>query len=57
MGLVAAANLAKAMGIIEEIEQCCHIALLTQGKGAPISEEEKQAIDERQGRTWPDVIG
>jgi len=53
---VSAPNLSKAMGIIEEIEQCCHIALLTNGKGMPISEEEKRSIDEFQGRTWPETI-
>lgn len=53
---VSAAHLAKAFGIIEEIEQCCHIALLTNGQGMPISEAEKKAIDERQGRTWPQTI-
>jgi ribulose-5-phosphate 4-epimerase/fuculose-1-phosphate aldolase len=53
---VAAASLSKAFGIIEEIEQCCHIALLTNGQGIPITEEEKKAIDKLQGRTWPDAI-
>lgn len=53
---VAAASLSKAMGIIEEIEQCCHIGLLTQGKGMPLTEEEKRAIDTLQGRTWPETI-
>jgi len=50
---VAAPSLAKAVGIIEEIEQCCHIALLTNGQGAPLTPEEKDAIDKLQGRTWP----
>jgi ribulose-5-phosphate 4-epimerase/fuculose-1-phosphate aldolase len=53
---VASANLSKGMGIIEEIEQCCHIALLTNGNGIPLTDEEKAAIDEIQGRTWPESI-
>lgn len=53
---VAAPNLSKAMGIVEEIEQCCHIALLTNAQGKPISEEEKKSIDILQGRTWPEII-
>lgn len=53
---VSASTLSKAMGIIEEIEQCCHIALLINGKGMPITEEERQAIDEIQGRSWPETI-
>lgn len=53
---VASTNLSNGLGIIEEIEQCCHIALLTDGKGIPISDEEKTAIDEFQGRTWPQSI-
>lgn len=53
---VAAPDLATAIGIIEEIEQCCHIALLTNGKGIPITPAEKDAIDKRQGRTWPETL-
>ncbi len=53
---VSASNLSKAFGIIEEIEQCCQIALLTNGQGVPITKEEKEAIDQRQGRTWVQSI-
>ncbi len=53
---VASENLSTAMGIIEEIEQCCHIALLTDRKGCPITDEEKKAIDQLQGRSWPKSI-
>lgn len=53
---VSAANLSKAFGIIEEIEQCCHIALLTNGQGMPLTDEQKNDIDKLQGRTWPDTI-
>lgn len=53
---VASMNLSKGMGMIEEIEQCCHIALLTNGNGIPITDKEKAAIDKIQGRTWPESI-
>jgi 3-dehydro-4-phosphotetronate decarboxylase len=50
---VASSDLSNAMGIVEEIEQCCHIALLTGQKGIQITDEEKIAIDKLQGRSWP----
>lgn len=53
---VASDSLSSAMGIVEEIEQACHIGLLTHGKGQPLSAAEKAAIDQRQGRTWPTTI-
>jgi ribulose-5-phosphate 4-epimerase/fuculose-1-phosphate aldolase len=53
---VASNNLSNAMGIVEEIEQCCHIALLTNQKGSPLTDEEKLEIDKLQGRSWPKTI-
>ena len=53
---VSSSSLSQAFGIIEEIEQCCHIALLTNGQGLPISADEKDAIDHRQGRKWVQTI-
>jgi ribulose-5-phosphate 4-epimerase/fuculose-1-phosphate aldolase len=53
---VASGSLSSAMGIVEEIEQACHIGLLTNNRGAPLTDEEKGAIDRRQGRTWPETI-
>jgi ribulose-5-phosphate 4-epimerase/fuculose-1-phosphate aldolase len=50
---VASKDLSNTMGIVEEIEQCCHIALLSDQKGHPITDEEKNAIDKLQGRSWP----
>lgn len=50
--IVGAQDMSTAMGTLEEIEQCCQIALLTGGKGATISEGQKAAIDRKQGRTW-----
>jgi ribulose-5-phosphate 4-epimerase/fuculose-1-phosphate aldolase len=53
---VISSSLSKAFGIIEEIEQCCHIALLTHGEGMPLSDRERAAIDVLQGRSWPEKI-
>lgn len=53
---VSAATMPKAMGIVEEIEQCCQVALLTNLKGDEISDEEKTEIDRLQGRSWPTQI-
>lgn len=50
---VASSNLSNAMGIVEEIEQCCQIALLTNQKGMQLTNEDKLAIDALQGRAWP----
>ncbi len=54
---VAASDLSNAMGITEEIEQACHIALLTEMKGHQLTEQQKAAIDALQGRTWPKSTG
>lgn len=50
--IVGAEDMATALGILEEIEQCCQIALLTRGAGAAITAEQKAAIDRKAGRTW-----
>jgi ribulose-5-phosphate 4-epimerase/fuculose-1-phosphate aldolase len=50
--IVAAEDMGKAMGIIEEIEQCCRIVFLTDGRGVPITEAQKKAIDQKLDRTW-----
>ena len=50
--IVAAKDMGEAMGIIEEIEQCSQIALLTGGEGFPITPEQRNAIDQILERTW-----
>jgi ribulose-5-phosphate 4-epimerase/fuculose-1-phosphate aldolase len=50
--VVAAHGMCEAMGIIEEIEQCAKIFLFTANKGAPLTQEQKDAIDRKLGRTW-----
>lgn len=49
---VASKDMSTAMGMLEEIEQCCHIALLTGQIGNPITEDQKAAIDLKMGRSW-----
>lgn len=51
--IVAGANMAAAVGIVEEIEQCCQIAVATALKGEPLTDEQLQAMDDNLGRTWP----
>jgi hypothetical protein len=39
--------------VVEEVEQCCQIAVATGLKGAPLTEGQRKAIDEALGRSWP----
>lgn len=50
--IVGAGDISQAMGVLEEIEQCCQIALLTNEKGATLTEAQKAAIDQKMVRTW-----
>lgn len=52
--IVAAADMCQAIGILEEIEQCCQIALATGGKGMPLTQDQKYGIDKKMGRKWMD---
>ena len=49
--IVAAANMSVAMGVVEEIEQCCQIAVATGLKGATLTDEQLQAMDDNLGRS------
>lgn len=51
--LVAGRSMADALGVVEEIEQCCHIALLTGETGEALSADQCRAIDGSLGRSWP----
>jgi ribulose-5-phosphate 4-epimerase/fuculose-1-phosphate aldolase len=53
--IVAGADMSSAMGIVEEVEQCCQIAVVTALKGAPLTEAQLQAIDASLGRSWDNV--
>ncbi len=50
--LVTAANMSDTMGIVEEIEQCCQIAVAVGTAGACLTEAQRRAIDEAMGRSW-----
>lgn len=50
--LVTAADMSDTMGIVEEIEQCCQIAVAVGTAGACLTEEQRRAIDEAMGRSW-----
>ena len=53
--IVAGADMSSAVGIVEEVEQCCQIAIVTALKGAPLTEAQLRAIDAALGRTWDNV--
>ena len=50
--IVAGANMSVAMGVVEEIEQCCQIAVATGLKGATLTDDQLQAMDDALGRNW-----
>lgn len=51
--IVAGANMSAALGVVEEIEQCCQIAVATGLKGEHLTDDQLQAMDDALGRTWP----
>jgi 3-dehydro-4-phosphotetronate decarboxylase len=53
--IVAGADMSTAIGVVEEVEQCCQIAVVTALKGAPLTEAQCQAIDAGLGRSWEKV--
>ncbi|MEM7023211.1 MAG: class II aldolase/adducin family protein [Pseudomonadota bacterium] len=50
--IVGGANMSVAVGVVEEVEQCCQIAVATSMKGASLTDDQLQAIDNALGRTW-----
>ncbi|NNK13335.1 MAG: hypothetical protein HKP52_03770 [Desulfofustis sp.] len=50
--LVAGANMKSSLGIVEEIEQCCQISIVSAMKGGWLTEAQCQDIDQALGRTW-----
>lgn len=53
--IVAGADMSTAIGVVEEVEQCCQIAVATALKGAPLTEAQLRAIDAGLGRSWDNV--
>ncbi len=52
--LVAGTNMAATLGIVEEIEQCCQIAVLVNDSGEALNSAQRLAIDQAMGRSWQD---
>jgi ribulose-5-phosphate 4-epimerase/fuculose-1-phosphate aldolase len=50
--IVAGADMSVAIGVVEEVEQCCQIALATGLKGASLTDDQLQAMDDALGRSW-----
>ena len=50
--LIAGTNMTESLGIVEEIEQCCQISLVSAMKGGWLTEAQCQEIDQALGRTW-----
>jgi len=50
--IVAGANMAETVGMVEEIEQCCQISVASGMKGEWLTEAQCQDIDQALGRTW-----
>ena len=51
--IVAGVDMSTATGVVDEVEQCCQIAVATGLKGASLTEAQLQAIDDALGRSWP----
>lgn len=50
--LVAGENMSGALGIVEEIEQCCQIAVAAGTGAACLTESQCSHIDQAMGRSW-----
>ena len=50
--LVAAAKMTEALGIVEEIEQCCQISVASGMNGEALTDAQCLEIDRALGRTW-----
>jgi ribulose-5-phosphate 4-epimerase/fuculose-1-phosphate aldolase len=53
--IVSGKDMATALGVVEEVEQCCQIAVVTALKGTPLTEEQTRAIDAGLNRSWDNV--
>lgn len=50
--LVSGKDMSDVLGIVEEIEQCCQVAVSVSGKGEGLTEAERAGIDKAMERTW-----
>jgi ribulose-5-phosphate 4-epimerase/fuculose-1-phosphate aldolase len=52
--LVSGANMSSALGIVEEIEQCCQVAVTVGTRGGCLTVDQCNDIDQALGRSWND---
>jgi ribulose-5-phosphate 4-epimerase/fuculose-1-phosphate aldolase len=50
--LVAGGDMSDTLGIVEEIEQCCQVAVSVGKTGGFLTEAERDGIDKAMGRSW-----
>ncbi|MEJ2057307.1 MAG: class II aldolase/adducin family protein [Desulfofustis sp.] len=50
--LVAGADMAQTLGMVEEIEQCCQISVVSNMHAASLTDAQLEEIDRALGRTW-----
>ena len=50
--LVAGSNMAETLGMVEEIEQCCQISIVSGMKGESLTADQCAQIDQALNRSW-----
>ena len=50
--LVSGKDMSDTLGIVEEIEQCCQVAVAVGSAGEALTQEQRDAIDQAMGRSW-----
>lgn len=50
--LIAGKDMSDTLGIVEEVEQCCQVAVAVGPSGACLTEAQRTAIDKAMGRSW-----
>lgn len=50
--LVTGGDMSDTLGIVEEIEQCCQVAVAVGKTGGVLTEAEREGIDKAMGRSW-----
>lgn len=50
--LIAGKDMSDTLGIVEEVEQCCQVAVSVGPAGECLTEEQRSDIDKAMGRSW-----